>query len=99
MKEHVEKMMVELMDPSHLGALEMTIILKERLISRFHLIDENTLAAQASFLDPRFKKYAFSNDVSYLKTYEEIKHIINSSEISQQEVVIKRHLPSQLVLT
>lgn len=95
MKEHVEKMMVQLMDASHLGAQEMAITLKERLISRFHFIDQNTLAAQASFLDPRFKKYAFSDDLSYLKTYEDIKHIINSSELSQQQVVIERHLPSQ----
>ncbi|XP_050532346.1 uncharacterized protein LOC126900574 [Daktulosphaira vitifoliae] len=51
----------------------MAMMIKSVLFSRFGEIEENMLVSQATLLDPRFKKFAFSNEnnchaaVSFLK--------------------------------
>ncbi|KAK9719296.1 hypothetical protein QE152_g22760 [Popillia japonica] len=40
---------------------EMIQILTAQLTTRFNTIEDNELIAQATLLDPRFKKYAFSD--------------------------------------
>ena len=69
----------------------MAIMLKNELFSRFGKIEENMLISQATLLDPRFKKFAFSNEnncnnaVNFLKAKAQ-SIIIESDEPTSKQI-------------
>ncbi|XP_050546971.1 zinc finger BED domain-containing protein 4-like [Daktulosphaira vitifoliae] len=76
----------------------MAMTLKSELFSRFGKIEENMLISQATLLDPRFKKFTFSNKnnchaaVSFLKAKAQ-------SIIIEPEVLISKHTATTLSST
>nr|CAD7408289.1 unnamed protein product [Timema poppensis] len=72
---------------------EMAIKLLEALNKRFKAIEENKVFAEATVLDPRFKRHGFSDSHNFERTYgfftsENVEHLSYAS----------RWLPSQLQL-
>lgn len=52
---------------------QMAVSLKYELQKRFKDIEENEIVAQASILDPLFKKYGFTNEVKYKNAYTNLR--------------------------
>ncbi|XP_026736462.1 zinc finger BED domain-containing protein 1-like [Trichoplusia ni] len=74
MKTHVENCIAEnapSAQPDEYDQLLRT--LNKQLNERFFDVEGNVLAAEASFLDPRFKKHAFTNKVKYDNCMKSIK--------------------------
>lgn len=69
----------------------MAQVLKDELFSRFGKIEENQLITQATLLDPRFKKYAFSSESNCNNAVEFLKAkaqsiLLQSDEPSNQQI-------------
>lgn len=54
--------------------LNMVKALNEKLMIRFDRIEDNLLNAQATILDPRFKKYGFINEDKYNRSISELRN-------------------------
>ncbi|XP_060846118.1 E3 SUMO-protein ligase ZBED1-like [Rhopalosiphum padi] len=52
---------------------QMAVSLKNELQKRFKDIEETEIVAQASILDPRFKKYGFTDEVKYKNAYTNLR--------------------------
>lgn len=51
---------------------------------RFSDIEDNTLLAESSFLDPRFKNQAFTKDQSYSNTYHSILQMASNVNLNEE---------------
>ncbi|KAF0728775.1 zinc finger BED domain-containing protein 1-like [Aphis craccivora] len=58
--------------------LNMAKALNEKLMIRFDRIEDNLLNAQATILDPRFKKYGFINEDKYNRSISELRNKLQS---------------------
>ncbi|XP_072401153.1 E3 SUMO-protein ligase ZBED1-like [Diabrotica undecimpunctata] len=56
--------------------------LQAQINRRFEDFESNELTSEATFLDPRFKKYGFSSDDQYENTLKSIKEKISYSDVT-----------------
>ena len=78
---------------------QMTISLKNQLRKRFIEIEENELIAQASILDPRFKKYGFMNDGKFKNTFTILRTCLGNISLPSNQLDNNEHTPSISTLT
>ncbi|XP_060845484.1 E3 SUMO-protein ligase ZBED1-like [Rhopalosiphum padi] len=64
--------------------LNMANTLKEKMMIRFDRIEDNLLNAQATVLDPRFKKHGFINEDKYNRTISQLRNKLQSSIRTEQ---------------
>lgn len=64
--------------------LNMAKTLKEKLMIRFDRIEDNLLNAQATILDPRFKKHEFINEDKYNRSISQLRNKLQSSIRTEQ---------------
>lgn len=64
----------------------MCQVLKDELLARFGNIEENQLITQATLLDPRFKKFAFSNE-------NHCKKAVNLLKAKAQSIILEPDEP------
>lgn len=67
-KEHLIEMKMDREIAKYPGVLRMLNKLEEKFASRSIRYDTNKCIAEATFLDPRFKKYGFASDSLYERT-------------------------------
>lgn len=63
----------------------MATMLNQDLNSRFRNIEENILVTQATLLDPRFKKFGFSDEEKYNAALKYLKTEVQNITINQDE--------------
>lgn len=80
MKRHIQKCLNIQENPPEVLALLNK--LHDGMKERFKDVETNELTTQATFLDPRFKKYGFSSERTYENTFKTIKAKITSFAIN-----------------
>jgi zinc finger BED domain-containing protein 1 (E3 SUMO-protein ligase ZBED1) len=63
--------------------MQMIQSLKDSLNHRFKYVEDNELMCQATILDPRFKKYGFSNETKFSCAYETLKLKVSAVKLNE----------------
>jgi hypothetical protein len=76
-----------------LSIFSMILKMEEIAEKRFSGIEDNSTFAEATLIDPRFKKKGFSSEVYYKRTYQNIVgNISNIIEHKRQSIIQEKNL-------
>lgn len=67
--------------------LDMAKTLKGKMMIRFDMIEDNLLNAQATILDPRFKKHGFINEDKYNRGISQLRNKLQSIRTGQLDIL------------
>ena len=73
---------------------EMAISLKKQLRKRFSDSEENEIMAQASILDPRFKKYGFMSDNKFKNAFSILRSRLENIRLPSNQIDNAEQTPS-----
>ncbi|XP_063775419.1 E3 SUMO-protein ligase ZBED1-like [Pseudophryne corroboree] len=82
MNKKMESLLAEQSTPTEITS--MVTILREQLARRFKDLEDNELNNQATLLDPRFKRYGFSDEAKFHMAYENLKRKVCGLRITEE---------------
>lgn len=92
---HIKKIKHEVDLPKSIET--MIFKMEQNAEKRFSGVEDNPIFAEATLLDPRFKKKGFSNDAYYRRTYQNVVKRISNSIKNKQNIISEENIVRERV--